>query len=260
MANHPRPVPRFRQVHLLGIPAYHQGSHDGLCVYYAAAMLAAALFPELDDRFGTGPGSRRRRVGDPLLNQFSVRSKEGMQRLLSEWFFNGQEVVPTCRALNRLVRHEFSDMCTRFVHERKTRRNVGSALFAAVTRSIDRGLPLMLRWRSAEFGNHCVLVVGYEESATGARWLVLNDPGGMDSVSWQDLMNVNEGLFEIVRVKDHTGVRPDKRVVEYDDEGEITARKVYRWWRVDAEVEPRFHDLAELVARFVAPRAEDDAS
>ena len=43
---------RVNHVQLSGIPTYRQGTHDGLCVYYSAAMMLAALYPYMDSWFG----------------------------------------------------------------------------------------------------------------------------------------------------------------------------------------------------------------
>ena len=52
----------------------------------------------------------------------------------------------------------------------------------ASTKSIDLGLPVILGWNTEDYGNHAVLVTGYWHGRDD--WLLLNDPGGEDRISW----------------------------------------------------------------------------
>ena len=60
------------QVELLNIPRYRQGDFDGLCAYYAGAMMLASLYPRFSMQFGELLAKRgtRGRALDPMIRYY----------------------------------------------------------------------------------------------------------------------------------------------------------------------------------------------
>ena len=208
---------------LLNVPHYHQGHFDGLCAYYTGAMMLAALYPRFAREFGERrPSGRGTRVDDPLIRLYKGtyrRSSPGDDRhVLARWYYEGEYLKTVTDILNRVMREE--SYRTKFeFHEKQAR----DSTFRSITSSIDEGLPVMLSWSSQDFGDHAVLVKGYWHGRND--WFLINDPGGDQQVSWQNLKRDKNQNFEVVTCdpEKHQGPRPDKAVVEGDDE------RIYRW-------------------------------
>src|SRR5262245_23007338 len=135
-------------VRLLGLPLRHQGTHDSLCAYYAAAMMLCALRPELEDRFETTDVR-----DDPLFGHYPRRGRQRVESLVAGWMTAGAHLDRLARALDRACAHGVE---TRFGYARRPR---GRSTLDFLRAQIDLGLPCVLGWEGQELGMHTVCVV-----------------------------------------------------------------------------------------------------
>ena len=100
MSKPPRKLPR---VELLNVPSHRQGAFDNLCVYYTAAMMLSALFPEYTRRFGETARERATRnlSNDPLITNYG--GKDDHQRILARWYYQGEYISKATTILNRIM-------------------------------------------------------------------------------------------------------------------------------------------------------------
>jgi hypothetical protein len=214
------------QIRLIGVPQKHQGTHDSLCAYYAAAMMLTALRPELEERFEAGDVRE-----DPLFGHYP-RGRRRIDALVAEWIAAGAHLDRLARALDRVC-----GRATRFTYAQKPR---GAATLEFLRARIDEGLPTVLGWESREMGLHTVCVVGYEDYATGGRWLRVHDPAQLqDVLEWAQLERLATKRLELIHCVAHTGVRPDKMTAHRNARGHIRATMA-RW-------DPRAGAYAPLV-------------
>lgn len=211
---------KLPHVKLLNVPCYRQGTFDGLCAYYTAAMMLSALFPEFAWRFGEAKGERttKRLSDDPLIKNYS---NEDHRLILARWFYMGEYVKTATDILNKTMQSESKR--TKFIFERKTAHD--STFRKLIAGSINDGLPVMLGWSTPDYGNHAVLVTGYWEGHE--RWLLVNDPGsGADQISWDSLMQQKREKFEVglCDPESHHGYRPMK-----SEEHDGSAATFSRW-------------------------------
>ena len=226
-----RPRNRRTRAELLSVPHYRQGHFDGLCAYYTGAMMLAALYPRFEREFGeltrrpSGRGTRGAHVDDPLIRLYkgtyrrpSSKAAGDDRHVLARWYYEGEFLRTVKEILNRVMKEE--SYRTKFVfHEETAHDNT----FRNIASSIDEGLPVMLSWGTQDFGDHAVLVKGYWHGRND--WFLINDPGGDQQVCWQNLKRDKDQNFEVVMCDPvrHEGPRPDKAVIEGDDE------TIYRW-------------------------------
>lgn len=190
-----------RAVKLLGIVPRHQGSHDSLCAYYAAATLLCSLEPQFEDAFA----AEDLHV-DPLFSGVRRRRGETLERLVASWLASGMELRRVTGALNRACGKVGT---TAFRHRLIPRSRAGFDEFCS---KIDQGLPSLLAWEGREIGNHSVVVVGYERHARSkSRWLRVIDPIQLQEIlEWGQLEELARAPLEIVVCTRHDGRRPDK--------------------------------------------------
>ena len=198
-----------QQVELLNVPHYRQGQFDGLCLYYAGAMMLASLYPRYSWNFGElvrKPGMRNK-AHDPIFRHYAGEYREEKpgsddRYVLARWFFEGAHVTELSNTLNNCIKQ--SGETTRF-HAREKKTN--KATFFAIAESIDVGLPVLLGWNTKDYGNHAVLVIGYWHGKDD--WLLFNDPSGDTQISWQVLGRAAKGKLEVLkcRPKTHAGPR-----------------------------------------------------
>ena len=209
----------LERVRLMNVPHYKQGDWDGLCVYYSGAMMIAALYPKLESWFGWAESfsNGQYRIEDPLISNYVGTAKRGKsssksqkhRNILARWFYLGEDMINLVRTMNNVVEKE--DFDTRFeVREETAHDNT----FTEITRSIDDGLPVILSWDTEDFGCHAVVVVGYKLGQQ--RWFLLNDPGGSQQISWENLKGTKLSNFEVIECTNHLGPRPDKLTVLKD--------------------------------------------
>lgn len=216
-----------RSVRLLGIPEYYQGSHDGLCAYYAGAMMLAAFYPYFASRFGDSNADQQSNfsIFDPFICNYTGKMTKGPKMsknmkhrsILSRWFFAGADLDDVTKTLNSIV--ETSPFSTHFTHKSRTATNKA---YRDICANIDKGLPVLFGWDTKDLGCHAVLIVGYWRDTH--RWFAIRDPGGDSDVSWEMLKDMKQSNFEVVTCDSHSGPRPDKLV---DNGSDISW--VYRW-------------------------------
>lgn len=197
--------PRRTSVRLTGIPLKHQGTHDSLCAYYAAAMLLCALRPELEERFDAA-----RVDEDPIFGHLPRKGGQKIERAVAEWLTSGVRLDRLCDALNRAcARSGMPGVSTRFAW-RAGNRVRGNVDF--LRDQIDRGLPCVLGWESREMGDHTVLVVGHERySGSHSEWLRLHDPSRVQELlEWGQLATLADRRVDLLYCVAHDGARPDK--------------------------------------------------
>jgi hypothetical protein len=208
-------------VRLLGVPEKHQGTHDSLCAYYAAAMLLTALRPELEDDFDAAHVAR-----DPIFAGLPRRNGQPIERRVSAWLAAGERLEAVCAALNRA-----GAPTTRFAFRYAAR---SAKTLALLERQIDVGLPCVLAWESGEMGNHTVLVVGYERYRGQTRWLRVHDPSRVQQLlEWGQLTRLADRRLELLCCTQHDGVRPNRLTSERTGSGKLMPGKtrIGRWER-----------------------------
>lgn len=234
---------------LQNIPFYRQGDHDGMCVYYSAAMLLVTLFPELHTELGEG--TRRRRVGfvttDPILGGIAAFRHENPERTLADWHWRGKQLKAVFRVLNRIAVERSGRKEYRALFQYFGKGTQWNANEQRIRTSIEAGLPVMLGWTTRDLGRHCVLVFGYTDGSKGGSWFHTRDPGGGEDVFWETLEKVSEGSPELI-VPDPAiwlDMRPDALCFATKPAGNIVDRHLVRWWP-DAEKVPGWRDVREL--------------
>lgn len=229
-----RKLPR---VELLNVPSYRQGSFDGLCAYYTAAMMLSALFPEYSTRFGE---TNRKRATKKLAEDPLITNQDGddHRKVLAKWFYQGEHVEKVTIILNRIMKSDGKD--TKFVCLGKTARD--STFDKTIADSIDLGLPVMLGWNTHDYGDHAVLVTGYWEGRE--KWLLVNDPqDGASEISWLSLKRQKTANFEVglCLPETHRGYRPLKSRKTASDQAPL----VERWTKEGYEpVEKEFGEYS----------------
>jgi hypothetical protein len=208
-------------VRLAGIPLRHQGTHDSLCAYYAAAMLLCTLRPELEDQFDAAHVAR-----DPIFGNLPRRRGQKLERLVADWIASGVHLDRVCAALNAACAKNGVTTRYGFRSGNRVRGNV-----AFLREQIDRGLPCVLGWESREMGNHTVLVLGYERYAgSDSEWLRLNDPSRVqDLLEWGQLARLADRRLDLLYAVEHAGVRPDKVTTNRGASGNVLSSTVERW-------------------------------
>jgi hypothetical protein len=187
-------------VRLVGVPPKHQGTHDSLCAYYAAAMMLSALRPELEESFECGDVRK-----DPLFGHYPRPGKQRLEALVADWIVAGADLGRLGRALDRVCR---GGIDTRFTFETRPRT---AATLAFLRAQVDAGLPCVLGWESREMGLHTVCVVGYERYSNGGDWLRVIDPARIqDLLEWSQLQRLATRRLEVIHCRAHAGLRPDK--------------------------------------------------
>jgi hypothetical protein len=196
------PTAARTQVRLLGIPLRHQGTHDSLCAYYAAAMMLTALRPELEDHFEAGDVRQ-----DPLFGHYP-RGRQQVDALVATWIASGVQLEKLTRALDGACQ---LGVRTRFAFSARPRTE---ATLTFLRQQIDAGLPTVVGWESREMGLHTVCVVGYERHASGSKrreWLRVLDPARLqDVLEWSQLARLATRKLEVIHCAAHDGIRPDK--------------------------------------------------
>jgi hypothetical protein len=187
-------------VRLVGVPPKHQGTHDSLCAYYAAAMMLSALRPELEDSFECGDVRQ-----DPLFGHFPRRGAQRIEALVADWIVAGAHLRDLSRALDRVCSGELR---TQFAFDTRPRNRETLTFLRA---QVDAGLPCVLGWESREMGLHTVCVVGYERFRGGGEWLRVIDPARIqDLLEWSQLQRLATRRLEVIHCRAHAGLRPDK--------------------------------------------------
>ncbi len=217
------PSPRRVTVRLTGIALRHQGTHDSLCAYYAAAMLLCALRPELEDQFDAAHVAR-----DPIFGNLPRRRGQKLERLVSDWIASGVHLDRVCDALNAACKK--GGVVTRFGF-RAGNRVRGNVEF--LHDQIDRGLPCVVGWESREMGNHTVLVSGYDRYAgSDSAWLRLHDPSRVQELlEWGQLEALADRRLDLLHCVEHAGVRPDRLTTHRAASGAIlpARTRIDRW-------------------------------
>lgn len=202
-------------VRLTGIALKHQGTHDSLCAYYAAAMMLCALRPELEAAFDAAHVAR-----DPLFGNLPRRGRQRVEDVVAAWLTSGVHLDRLTAALNR------AGAPTRFRYAVMRR----PPAFDALKAEVERGLPCVLAWESRTMGLHTVLVTGWERSRRGAPWLRVLDPSRVQDLLEHAQLERHAGRVELITCDDaHAGVRPDKLTVRRDRQGAIVQATVDRW-------------------------------
>jgi hypothetical protein len=214
-------------------------------------MLLATLHPEYQSKFGVG--NRRRKAGlvveDPLIKNFTRDSvNTSTDKALASWFYGGSHLSTAKRLLNRIMRKD--EHRTRFLHDEETKHN---NTFDVIANSIDQGLPVLIGWNTGDFGDHTVVVRGYEINQL--HWFLLRDPGGDERISWESLKATMTARMEVLRVdpETHVGLRPDKLSHRGSD------WQIERWWHQEGRQD--YFDIKGLFAsasEHPAVQEEDD--
>ena len=217
-------------VQLLGVPFYGQGSHDGLCTYYSAAMMLATFCPQHRSEFGESSAEDVAdfSIQDPIIKHYkgpmrsgpTMSTREKHRKILSRWFYRGENLKPVANTLNEIC--SSSPFSTHFTYRELTSSD---KTLREIRKNIDVGLPVMLGWDTEDLGCHAVLVVGYWNGKHS--WFSLNDPSGMDDVSWDMLKAIKKRRLEVIMCDRHKGPRPDK-LVEHKRKGKKDL-VTYRW-------------------------------
>jgi hypothetical protein len=222
-----RPIQRTT-VRLTGIALRHQGSHDSLCAYYAAAMLLCALRPELEPAFEAPHVD-----GDPLFANLPRRRGRTTESVAAEWLASGVALAPLARALSRAAATTSGraaatgNVRTRFVHRRAP---VDGDTLAFLRAQVDAGLPCVIGWESRELGSHTSLVVGYDRHAPRSWFLRLLDPIRVqEQLEWRQLARLSTEPLELVHARLHDGIRPDKLTLGRDAAGVAVESRLERW-------------------------------
>jgi hypothetical protein len=172
---------------MIGIPHYFQGEADGLCVYYAMAMILAALHPEFKPTIHDAPKYKRK--GSPVfqaLRRLSNNDKEFKQKV-ADWFFDGMKTTDATRLLNNLFQDHYEDwrefFIRRYVRCRRAKRIKYSRKKGSIRRTwtvrnifdaLDKHLPVIVS--GGGFGPHAVVLIGYGRLGRGPRWVHYLDP------------------------------------------------------------------------------------
>ena len=212
---------KLPRVELLNVPSYRQGTFDGLCTYYTAAMMLSALFPEYTRNFGAAArrNANKNMSNDPLIKNYGDGDHK---TILARWYYHGETVSKATAILNKTMRSDGKS--TRFSCQLETAHS--NTFHDVIAGSINDGLPVMLGWCTPDYGNHAVLISGYWEGSE--RWLLINDPGDdAYQISWDSLTQQKKKKFEVglCKPKTHTGYRPLKT---YED-AQGSSTTVYRW-------------------------------
>lgn len=175
--------------------------------------MLATLYPEYESSFGEGKSRTNKNVShDPLISNYgrSVQDGRDDRQVLARWFYQGKYVEKVTKILNKLMREDGRK--TQFQCERKTARD--STFTKVIVGSVNEGLPVMLGWHTADYGDHAVLITGYWEGKD--KWFLTNDPGGGKEISWDWLKEQKTENFEVglCNVGTHNGYRPMKRVTK----------------------------------------------
>lgn len=207
-----------REVELLNVPLYEQGTFDGLCAYYTGAMMLATLFPQFAVEFGMmkTKTSAKHMSRDPLIMEHGGDDDD--RKVLAKWYYLGENIKKVVGILNTNM--ERRDTATRFEYKDRDRKD---GTLNDIVDDIDQGLPVMLGWNTPDNGCHAVLVSGYWFGKE--KWLTVNDPGGNTEFSWDSLkaQQKRRGKFEVGRCIRHFGPRPMKSVTD----GKTST--VYQW-------------------------------
>lgn len=229
-----RKINVVNNVQLLGVPWYGQGSLDGLCAYYSAAMMLSAFYPYKGSLFGESTAEKEVdfSILDPLIANYKGPKRSGPQmslkekdrKILSRWFYSGENLKPVTNTLNEICRD--SPFSTHFKFELRSSHD---KMFRDIRENIDNGLPVMLGWDTKDLGAHAVLVVGYWQGTQ--RWFSLNDPSpsGMNDVSWDMLKEIKKSKFQMITCDRHYGPRPDKLVIGKKEIENGKKHITYRW-------------------------------
>ena len=206
-----------KEVELLNVPWYEQGTFDGLCAYYTGAMMLATLFPEYAVEFGRAKSRTTKYMSlDPLISMYG---NEDHRIVLARWHHHGETIKKVVDILNSNMENQSESTRFEFVDMDRRERTFDET----IVNSIDDGLPVMLGWDTEDYGCHAVLVTGYWVGKE--KWLTINDPGGSSNVNWNSLkaQQKGNGKFEMGLCQFHLGPRPMKAVTEND------APVVYLW-------------------------------
>lgn len=206
-----------------------QGDSDSLCVYYSAAMLLLAFYPRyLGQVFASADA-------DPILRHVKPIGRQSRERMIAGWLFDGMAPKRVAQALNRLADAE--GLAFQVAYEE---RNKIETTFEEIQQDIDRGLPVLLCYKSQSLGHHAVVVDGYQiEGQRRERqnyWLRLCDPGGDDLRQWEQLTSLSNGRLELVRVMPQDELpRPDLCTAHANKDGVIIERRRERYWFHDGK-------------------------
>jgi hypothetical protein len=208
-------------VRLTGIALRHQGSHDSLCAYYAAAMMLCALRPELDEQFDAAHVAH-----DPLFRHLPRRRGHSVERVAAEWLASGVMLPSLARALGGACAG--GGVRTRFRHRRA--RADGDTL-GFLRAQVAAGLPCLIGWDSRELGCHTSLVVGHDHyPARRSHFVRVLDPIRMqEQIEWRQLARLASGPLDLIFAHVHEGVRPDKLTVDRRGDGSPIRTRVERW-------------------------------
>lgn len=226
---------------LQNIPSFRQGDHDGLCVYYSAAMLLVTLFPEMTTELGEG--TRRPGTGfvttDPLIAGLALQRNEAPEKVLADWHWRGLNLKDVFPVLNRIAVERSGRRAYRRLFAYFGRGKQWEANERRLRGSIEAGLPAMLGWQTRDLGRHCVLVFGFSDGVKGGTWFHTRDPGGGGDLLWQTLEAVSEGSPELILAQADLweDMRPDALTFFSKPDGKVVDRQLHRWWP-DAGPEP----------------------
>ena len=212
------------RVELPNTPNYQQGKFDGLCTYYTGAMMLTALFPAYASRFGlsrTEHNAVKRMSADPIIANYQDRDHDH-RVTLAKWFYFGETISKMVDILNRIMSADGRN--TKFKYYEEQPEDI---IRNRILRKIDRGLPVMLGWDTEDYGCHAVLITGYRLGQE--TWLIKNDPGGGDEISWESLKAQQDGRLQIGMCIRHGGPRPLKSIIHEPDSDPI----VYQWTRLN---------------------------
>lgn len=180
--------PITERVELIGIPHYSQGEADGLCVYYAMAMMIAALRPSHVPTIHDAP--RYTWKGSPVFQALKrlYRPEREFKEKIADWFFNGMKMREAATILNRVFEtesgksppFEYRQVRCRRARRLKYNRQKNQILKKGTVRDVIVALswhrPVMVA--GGGFGRHAVLAVGYNKAnGAGEASICFLDPG-----------------------------------------------------------------------------------
>lgn len=117
-----------------------QGGADGLCVYYAIAMLLGVILPEyrLSFNYSSQKSSR-----DPVFAALKrrARGKADFKKQVADWFFNGMKLHQAELLLNNIFREKFGQKAAT---RRKYWQTEKVLARRVVQSTIDRHIPVLV--------------------------------------------------------------------------------------------------------------------
>ena len=161
---------------LLGVPHYQQGHADGLCVYYAMAMVLVALYPEYHKTINEPPRHKKR--GSPIFLMLKelAHNDKNFNEEVGKWYFNGMKMTDATRLLNYLShKHDKSTQKTDHFIRRRFKGKKGVYSIDDIRNALSAHLPVIIAIAVGGKQRHAVVAVGWGKEGRRGIWIIYHD-------------------------------------------------------------------------------------